>query len=66
MQGRKLRNFLNMSYLTLLLLIIGTRRGVKKKTASFTGDAKLGGVANISKNRDNTEEQKVVTNTGRK
>lgn len=37
-----------------------------KKAASFTGDAKLGGVANVSENGANTEEWQQVTNTERK
>lgn len=41
-------------------------RGVKKKIASFIDEAKLEGFANISENRDKTEEQKEVANTGRK
>ena len=64
MQEKKLHNLLNMSYLTPLLII--WKGGVKKKIASFTDDAKLGGVANISENSDNTEEQKEIANTGRK
>lgn len=41
-------------------------RSVKKNIASFIDDAKFGGVANISENRDKREEQKEVANTGRK